>query len=211
MKLYGYWRSSASWRVRIGLGLKGLPYEYVAVHLKDGVQHSDAHRARSPMAQIPVLEWDEGGAARRLTQSLAILEYLDELHPEPPLLPSDPYERARARQFAEVVNAGIQPLQNFRVGQELKELGGDYAVWSRRWIQRGLEALEALAARDAGAFLVGDAPSLADLCLIPQLYNARRFGCDLQPLPTLLRVEAACEAIPAFQAAHPSVQPDAQP
>ena len=95
MKLYGYWRSSASWRVRIGLGLKGLPYEYVAVHLKDGVQHSDAHRARSPMAQIPVLEWDEGGATRRLTQSLAILEYLDETHPEPPLLPNDPHPKGQ--------------------------------------------------------------------------------------------------------------------
>lgn len=215
MRLYGYWRSSASWRVRIGLALKGLDVEIVPVHLvrDGGEQHGDDHAARNPLHQVPVLEVPSPDAADprpiHLTQSLAILAWLDATHPEPRLIPEDPFGRARAWQLAEVVNSGIQPLQNLNVLQRLAALGVDEKAWARDAIARGLTALEALVADVESPFLVGATPTIADLCLVPQLYNARRFGIDLSTCPTLTRVEANCEALPAFAAAHPDRQPDA--
>lgn len=212
MRLYNYWRSSASWRVRIGLALKGLSYEYIPVNLiaDGGEQRRDDYRALNPMMQVPTLEWVEGGVARRLFQSLPILEWLDETHPEPPILPKDPYLRARARALAEIVNSGIQPLQNLEPQRYVREeLRGDAGAWTRHFISRGIYALEAAAAETAGAFLVGDAPSLADICLVPQLFACRRFGVELGPCPTLLRAESNCLALEAFRASHPDAQPDA--
>lgn len=208
MRLYGYWRSSSAWRVRIALEWKGLPWEYVPVHLvaDGGQQNLPAHAARNPMRQVPVLELDDG---RLLSQSVAIVEYLEELQPTPPLLPADPFARAVVRQLVEVVNSGIQPLQNLRVLAAMEAAGGDRGAWARQVIEPGLAALQELARPHAGRFLVGDAPSLADVFLVPQLYNARRFGCGLEPLDLLLRVEQAAQALPAFQRAHPDRQPDA--
>ena len=208
MKLYGYWRSSSAWRVRIALEWKGLPWDNVPVHLVQGggQQHLPEHEARNPMRQVPVLELEDG---RHLGQSVAIIEYLEERHPLPPLLPLDPVERAQVRQLVEIVNSGIQPMQNLFVLQRIEALGGDKAAWARDAISRGLGALERLARPWAGQFLVGDQLSLAELFLVPQLYNARRFGCDLQAWPTLLDVESRCVGLPAFQRAHPDAQPDA--
>jgi len=213
MKLYGYWRSSATWRVRTGLHLKGLAYDYEAVNLAPGVgaQKAEAHRARNPLAQVPVLEIVHDGQTVQLTQSLAILRWLDETYPTPTLFPGDAVQRARVWQLAEVVNAWIQPLQNLDTLARVERLGADRTAWAQEVITSGLTALEATAAPLAGAFLVGDAVSLADVCLVPQLYNARRFGVSLDAFPTLTRVEAACLALPAFQAAHPDRQPDATP
>lgn len=218
MILHGYWRSSASWRVRIALAYKGLSYEYRAVNLvrDGGEQYGDAYRRLNPLSQVPVLELSpEPGAAdgRRIAQSMAILEYLEECHPQPPLLPAEPWSRARARQLAELVNAGIQPLQNAPavVGYVRDVLHGDEKAWLRHFIGRGLTALELTAQETAGAFLVGDAPTFADVCLVPQLYAARRFAVPVDAFSTLLRAEAACNALPAFAGAHPDLQPDAPP
>lgn len=209
MRLYGYWRSSASWRVRLALHLKGLAYETVPVHLLKGggQQLGDEHKARNPMRQVPVLELGDGTC---LTQSLAIIRYLDEVYPAPALLPSEPVARAQAWAMAEVVNAGIQPLQNLLVLGMIDELGGSRKDWGQFHIQRGFEALEAMASRHAGRYMVGDAVTVADLCLVPQMYNARRFGLELGDMPTLVRVDEALSALPAFQAAHPDAQPDAE-
>jgi maleylpyruvate isomerase len=210
VKLYSYWRSSSAWRVRIALAWKAIPFELQLVHLiKDGgEQNTPAFRDVNPLGQVPVLELDDG---RRLSQSMAILEYLEERHPAPPLLPADPWSRARARQLAEMVNAGIQPHQNLATLRHVKgALGGDPDVWVRHFVGRGLAALESTAGDTAGTFMVGDAPSFADLYLVPQLYSARRYQVDLAPYPTLVRVEAACAALPAFQLAHADAQPDAQ-
>jgi maleylpyruvate isomerase len=214
MKLYSYWRSSCSWRVRIALNLKGLAYTYEAVHLlKDGgQQNSEAYRALNPMRTVPTLEFEEGGQVRRLSQSLAILEYLEERYRAPALLPADPLLRARARMLAEMVNSGIQPLQNLAVLQWVKaELKSDDKAFAAHWNSRGLAALEAVVKETAGTYCVGNAVSFADICLVPQLYGARRFGVDLTPYPTLTRIEAACEELPAFQAARADRQPDAVP
>ena len=214
MKLYSYWRSSCSWRVRIALNLKGLPYEYVPVHLvKDGgQQNSDAYRAINPMRTVPTLEVTEGGRVHRLAQSMAILEYLEERHPSPALLPADPFLRARCRMLSEMVNSGIQPLQNLSVLQRIKgELKGDDKAWCAYWIDRGLAALHEVALETGGTYCLGDTVSFADVFLVPQLYGARRFGVDLQPYPLLTRIEAACASLPAFQAAHADRQPDAVP
>ena len=211
MILYDYWRSSSAWRVRIALHLKGIPFERRVVNLiKDGgEQHADAFRALNPSGQVPVLIPDEGG--RPITQSMAIIAYLEEEFPASPLLPADPWRRARARQLAEMVNAGIQPYQNLPVLERLKALGVDPLAWARDFNARGLAALEAASRETATTFLVGDVPSLADIYLIPQLYAARRWSVDLAPYPTLLRVEAACAALPAFAAAHADAQSDAVP
>jgi maleylpyruvate isomerase len=208
--LHNYWRSSASYRVRIALGCKQLAYDYVPVDIFTHQQLGDAYRAMNPMAQVPTLEVRDDGRRVLLTQSLPIIEYLDERWPEVPLLPRDPYLRARCRALAEIVNSGIQPLQNLSVTKKIKELGGDEAAWTRAWIEKGLAAYAAAAADVSGVFSVGDQPTLADCCLVPQLYSARRFGASLAGLERLLAIEAACEALPAFPAAHPDRQPDAK-
>jgi maleylpyruvate isomerase len=208
--LHNYWRSSASYRVRIALGLKQLAYDYVTVNIIVSEQHGDAYRAMNPMAQVPTLEVVEDGRSVRVTQSLPIIEYLDDRWPDIPLLPREPYLRARCRALAEIVNSGIQPLQNLSVTKKIVELGGDDAAWTRGWIERGLAAYAAAAADVAGVFSVGDQPTIADCCVIPQLYSARRFGASLVGLDRLLAIEAACDAMPAFTAAHPDRQPDAK-
>jgi maleylpyruvate isomerase len=210
--LHNYWRSSASTRVRIGLGLKGLPYEYVAVNILAGAQHAEAYRATNPMGQVPTLEITEDDGARfALTQSVAILEYLDERWPDPPLLPRDRGLRARARALAELVNAGIQPLHNTGVLRRIKKLGADEQAWAREAIADGLVAFARLAAETAGAFCVGDVPTIADCCLVPQLFAARRVGVDLAVphLAQLLEIEARCIALPQVAQALPEHQPDA--
>jgi maleylpyruvate isomerase len=215
MKLYNYWRSTSSWRVRIALAWKRIPYEYVAVDLAAGraEAHAEAHRRRNPTGQVPVLELPPApGEAepRRLAQSLAILEYLEDVHPDPPLLPRDPWRRARARQLAELVNSGIQPFQNTPVIGYVKDvLRGDERAWIQHFMSRGLAALEQTVAATARPYLAGEAPTFADVCLVPQLYAARRFQVPLDPYPTLLAAETACAALPAFIEAHPDRQPDA--
>jgi maleylpyruvate isomerase len=213
VRLYSYWRSSSSWRVRIGLALKGIGYEYRPVDLLAQEQFGEAHRARSPLAQVPVLELEEEGRTFRLVQSMAILEWLEERVPHPPLLPADLWGRARVRALAEHVNSGIQPHQNASVLRALKEAKpGLDREWTARWIGGGLAGLErAVADGGAGRFCHGDAPGLADCFLVPQLYSARRFGVDLAPFPALRRIEEACLALAPFQAAHPDRQPDAPP
>jgi maleylacetoacetate isomerase len=213
MKLYGYFRSSAAYRVRIALNLKGIAVEHAFVHLRRGEQHDAAYRACNPHGLVPALELDGG---RLLTQSMAIIEYLDETHPRPPLLPAAAEDRARVRAIALAIVADIHPIDNLRVLQYLKStFGADDAArdaWYAHWIDVGLSALEHELAQDArtGRFCHGDAPGLADCCLVPQLANARRVTLDLARYPTLLRIEAACEALPAFAAAAPARQADAE-
>ena len=210
--LRSYFRSSASWRVRIALNHKGLAYETVPVHLLrgGGEQHGDAHHKLNPMEKLPVLLVD--GIA--IAQSVAILEYLEERHPEPALLPSESVARARVRQLTEVVNSGIQPLQNLFVMQQLGlQFGAPreaQQAWSRYWIERGLVALEELVGETGGTCCVGDFLSFADLALVPQLYNARRFSISTERVSRLLAIEAGLVTRPAFVAAHPDQQPDAE-
>lgn len=214
MKLYTYFRSSAAYRVRIALELKGLAYEAVPVHLlKDGgLQRQDAYRAINPSALVPALQDED----RILTQSLAIIEYLDETHPQPALMPADAAGRARVRSLALMVACDIHPLGNLRV---LKYLKHDLGVsedakmaWLHHWIGEGLQALEAhlARARETGRFCHGEQPTLADCCLVPQVFNALRFNIDLARYPTIARIDAACRELPAFIAASPSEQPDAE-
>ena len=206
--LHGYWRSSPSWRVRIALAWKGLPYRHAPVNLLAGEHRAPAHLRLNPQGRIPVLEVD--GAV--MVQGPAILEWLEEAAPSPPLLPSEPLSRQRVRAMAAVVACDIAPLQNLGAGEQLERLGVDaagVASWRAHFIAGGLRTLEGMAAEHGGAFLHGDALSLADLHLVPQLYGARRFGVDLAPYPRLLAAEARCAALPAFQAAAPERQPDA--
>lgn len=212
MKLFNYWRSSCSYRVRIALHHKGIPFVYVPVHLLEGggQQFQDTYRTKNPMAQVPTLEVEENGQIRRLGQSMAILEWLEERYPAMPLLPTDAFLRARTRQLAEVINSGIQPFQNLSVLKLVKnELHGDDQAFARRFIEKGLAAFDELSEEVGGTFSVGDAPTLADALLIPQLYGSRRFGVDLSPFPRLLEIEARCLALPTFHAAHPDKQMDA--
>jgi maleylpyruvate isomerase len=214
MKLYGYWRSSCAWRVRIALHYKGIAFEYVPVHLLEGggQQNTEAYRQKNPMAQVPTLELEEGGKTQRIGQSLAIIEMLEEQWPDPPLLPADRYLRARARQLAETINAGIQPFQNTSTSRVVKnELHADEQAFARRFIEKGLGAYRAIVDEVGGRFSVGDAPTVADACLVPQLYAARRFGVDLGQFPRLLQIEEHCMQLPAFQAAHADRQIDAVP
>jgi maleylpyruvate isomerase len=213
MKLWSYWRSSCAYRVRITLGLKRQPYEYASVHLirDGGQQHLPAFGELNPLRQVPVLEVEESGQRLALVQSFAIIEYLEERFPEPPLLPESLEARAHVRALAELVNSGIQPLQNTDTFRELKLHGIDTEAWARTFIAKGLAALERLAAPRAGAFLFGDRVSLADVYLVPQLYNARRWGVALADFPTLVRAESSARALPAFVAAAPEAQPDAEP
>lgn len=213
LKLYSYWRSSAAYRVRIALGLKGLGFEGLPVHLTraGGEQHSASYRALNPQALVPSLI--DGDTV--LTQSLAIIEYLEELHPEPALLPKGAAARARVRALAMAIACDIHPLNNLRVLQYLAEaLGADERArgqWYRHWLAVGLAPLETslAAAPETGRYCHGDQPGLADVCLVPQLYNARRYELDLTCYPTLTRIETACLELPAFAAAHPERQVDA--
>lgn len=208
--LYGYWRSSAAYRVRIGLNLKGLAYRQVSVHLlrEGGEQHADAYRALNPQGLVPLLVQGE----LRIAQSLAILEYLDEVFARP-LLPAEPGQRAQVRALALHIACDIHPLNNLRVLQYLgRELGASQAAqddWYRHWVGSGLQALEQGVAVLAGGLSLGEQPGYLEACLIPQLYNARRFACDLTGVPRLLEMEARCLPLPAFQQALPEAQPDA--
>lgn len=208
MKLFNYWRSSASYRVRLALSFKELPYEYVAVNLAKGEQHQSAHVSRNPWHSVPVLELDSG---ELIPQSVAIVEYLEEVFPAKPLFPQAALDRARVRALVEVVNSGIQPLHNLQVLNHVRDaLQADAKAWAEKWIGQGLDALEAMAARTAGAFLVGDAFTFADACLLPQLYGARRFATvESAKYPTLMRVEAHCLSLDFAQKARPENQPDA--
>ena len=211
MKLYGYWRSSASYRIRIVLNLKEVAWEYVPVPLDRGQHRQAGFRALNPAALVPVLE--AGG--ERLAQSPAIAEFLEERYPSPPLLPAEPLARARVRELQHLVGCDIHPLQNLRVLEYLRaELGQDdagVAAWCRRWIGDGLAAYEALAAKRSadGRYSVGDALTLADAWLVPQVYNAERFEVDLAPYPTVRSIAEHCLSLTAVAAAHPSRQPDA--
>jgi len=214
MRLYDYFRSSAAYRVRIALNLKGVATsERTFVHLRMGSQRAQDYLALNPQGLVPALELDDG---RVLTQSLAIVEYLDETHPLPPLLPRDAAGRARVRAIALGIACEIHPLNNLRV---LNYLTGTLGVteaqkngWYRYWIDVGFEALERQLSRDeaTGTFCHGEAPTIADICLVPQLANARRFKIDVAPYTTLVRIEAACQALPAFAQAAPAHQPDAE-
>lgn len=221
MKLFNYFRSSASYRVRIALALKGLAYEYVPVHLVRAEHRAPDYADRVGDALLPALELDDGAT---LVQSMAIIEYLDETHPQPPMLPPDALGRAHVRALAQMVACEIHPVNNLRVLKYLTQtLGQDEAAktaWYRHWVRSGLEAFERqlglLAAdRDAAGqpppqFCWGDAPTLADCCLVPQIFNAQRFQVDLAGLPRTMAAWEAASALPAFQAAHPSACPDAE-
>ena len=212
MKLFGYFRSSAAYRVRIALNLKGIEVEHRPVHLRRRDQDAPDYVRMNPQHLVPTLE--DGGDV--LIQSLAIIEYLDETHPEPPLLPADPAGRARVRAIAQAIACDIHPLNNLRV---LKYLAGPLGIgedakneWYRHWVALGFDAVESMlvTAAGTGEFCHGDAPTLADLCLVPQVYNAERFGCDLDPYPTIRRIAGTCRRHPAFAAAAPERQPDAE-
>jgi maleylpyruvate isomerase len=208
--LHNYWRSSASHRVRIGLGLKGVTYDYTIVNILKRDQFADAYRDKNPMSQVPTLEiTEDDGKVIAISQSLPILEYLDERFAGAPLLPKDPYLRARARMLAEIINSGIQPLQNLAVTKAIKAFGGDEQAWPRPFIAEGLAAFERSARDIAGEFSVGDAPSLADCFLVPQLASSRRFGVDVARHELLVQIEQRCLALPAFANAVPDQQPDA--
>ena len=210
MKLHGYFRSSASYRVRIALNLKGLRAEHLPHHLRKGEQCAPAYLAINPQGLVPTLENDAGVI---LTQSLAIIEWLDETRPEPPLLPDDPLRRAKVRAFALALACDAHPLQNLKVLARLRELGVAeeqviaWAAWANR---EGLAACETLIAGESGPFCFGAAPTIADLCLVPQLANARRFGVDVPAYPRLLKAEAAAKEMKAFADAAPDKQPDAE-
>jgi maleylacetoacetate isomerase len=212
MKLYTFYRSSAAFRVRIALNLKGLTYESVPKHLRHAEHRKAEYLAINPQGLVPVLEHE--GAV--LTQSLAIIEYLDERFPTPPLLPRTPVERAQVRAMAQAIACEIHPLNNLRVLNYLREVLGqdDEGVnrWYRHWIGEGFRPLEELARRQSGdgQYCFGNDVSLADVLLVPQMYNARRFKCDLTPFPTLVKISAHLEQLPAFAAARPEVQPDAE-
>ena len=214
MKLIGYFRSSAAFRVRIGLNLKGITVEHASRHLRKGEQAAPDYVALNPQKLVPTLVLDSGEV---LTQSLAILEYLEETHPEPPLLPQDPVGRARVRALALITTADVHPIQNLRVMAYLRDKFGQTEestfAWSRHWIETGFAAYEASVAGDrhTGAFSHGDRPSLADLCLVPQVFNAQRFKVDMARYPTIQRIYANCMKLPAFDAAQPAKQPDAEP
>jgi maleylacetoacetate isomerase/maleylpyruvate isomerase len=214
MKLYNYFRSSASFRVRIALNLKGLPYEYAVVHLTrdGGQQFAPAFRAINPDALIPVLD-DDG---HTLTQSLAIIEYLEEVHPEPPLLPASPLERAYVRAIALGIACEIHPLNNLRVlrylVRELKASEEQKNAWYRHWVEQGLASIEArlVAEKKSGPHALGDQVTLADVVIVPQIFNAKRFDCRLDHVPTVMRIFEHCMELPAFIDAQPARQPDAE-
>ncbi|MBP0493272.1 maleylacetoacetate isomerase [Pararoseomonas indoligenes] len=210
MKLHGYFRSSAAWRVRIALNLKGLGAEHAFRHLRKGEQRAPDYLCLNPQGLLPSLETDDGQV---LTQSMAIVEWLDETHPEPALLPGDALQRARIRAFAQAIACDIHPVQNLKVLARLRAMGQPEEVvtgWARDTIQEGLEACEELLAGGEGPFCFGPTPTLADICLIPQLGNAKRFGADSAALARISEAARACAAHPAFIAAAPENQADAE-
>ncbi|HUB97265.1 MAG TPA: maleylacetoacetate isomerase [Stellaceae bacterium] len=213
MKLYGYFRSSAAFRVRIALNLKGLAYDQAPIHLRKNEQSRNDYLSLNPQGLVPTLETE----GQRLTQSLAIIEYLDEIHPDPRLLPTSPVARARVRSLAMAVACDIHPIDNLRVLRYLaKPLGhDDKAVedWFNHWIRVGFEGIETVLAKDgqSGAFCHGDQPTLADICLVPQVFNAQRYpSFDFAPFPTIMRVFGNCMKREAFDRARPEKQPDAE-
>jgi maleylpyruvate isomerase len=210
MKLHGYFRSSAAWRVRIALNLKGVAAQHVSHHLRHGEQRDPGYLALNPQGLVPTLELDDGTV---LTQSLAIIEWLEETHPEPALLPKNPVARAKVRAFAQAIACDTHPVQNLKVLNRLRELGHDGAAvlaWAAATNVDGLSACEQLAANNPGPFCFGAAPSLADICLVPQLGNARRFKVDVTKFPRLLQAEAAALELAAFRDAAPDRQADAE-
>ena len=218
MKLYSYFRSSAAYRVRIALNLKELPYEIIPVHLlrNGGEQNTPEYRRLNPAALVPALVDNQSGDAGALTQSLAIIEYLDEAYPKPPLLPQSALDRAYVRSIALSIACDIHPLSNLRVLRylvhELHASEEDKNAWYRHWCEQGLAALETTLAKDkrVGTFCYKDTPTLADCCLIPQVANAQRLNCDLSRMPTIMRINNACLALDAFLHAAPAQQPDAE-
>jgi maleylacetoacetate isomerase len=215
MKLHGYWRSSAAYRVRIALELKSIPHEQAAVHLlrDGGEQRRESYLRLNPGGRVPTLEMPDGQV---LVQSMAILEWLEETYPRPPLLPAEPYARARVRGIAQSIVSDIQPLQNLSVTEYLRDDCGwtpeQVGAWLHRWVGSGMAAVERmLQASPPSAFCVGDSPTLADACLVPQCYAARRFGIDPAAYPRIAAVEARCVSMAAFAAAAPERQPDAPP
>jgi len=209
MILHGYFRSTASWRVRIALGLKGLEGVQVIHHLRKGEQRAPDYLALNPQGLLPAFVTDDGAV---LTQSLAIIEYLDEVSPTPSLLPADPVQRAKVRAVAQAIACDIHPVQNLKVLQRLRDFGlaeEKVQAWAATVIEEGFDAVDKLLADQPGPFAFGDAPTLADLCIVPQLGNARRFGVEVR-WPRLLALEAACLELPAFQNAVPGRQPDAE-
>ena len=212
MKLYSYYRSSSAWRVRLVLAWKKLAHEYAAVNLAPGVseQHAAEFSAVNPLNQVPTLEWNVGDEVVRLTQSVAICEYLEELHPEPSLLPREPLARARVRQIVETVASGIQPLQNTGTLAEVTRLASaeEARAWAANAISKGLPALETFVRSHGGVHAVGNAVTLADVFIVPQLYNARRFELDLSPYPKLVEIDGRASALDAFVRAHPDNQID---
>jgi len=208
--LHSMWRATAPYRVRIGLNLKGLPFNYVVVDLPGGEQRREPYLAVNRQGLAPALDVGD----RVLTQSLAILEWLEETHPEPALLPTDPLDRATVRAMAEIVACDIHPLNNLRVLQAIEGLGvaggsDEQRAWVHRWINAGFDALEPMVQRYGGGFAFGSQPGLADCCLIPQVYSANRFKLDLSPYPAIRAVAERAAGHPAFAAAHPDKQPDA--
>lgn len=212
LDLYGYWRSSAAYRVRIALNLKGLGARQYFVHLRRGEQRDSSYLELNPLGRVPILVAD----GRPITQSLAILEYLEERFPDPPLLPADSFARAQVRALAQVIACDIHPLNNISVlnylESELHVSSAEKQVWYRHWVALGFAALERLltAAPTSGRYCHGNSPGLADLCLVPQVYNARRYGCDLDPYPRIRQIDAACAELDDFRRAAPEVQADAE-
>jgi maleylpyruvate isomerase len=207
--LYGYFRSTAAYRVRIALGLKGLRAQHRFVHLRKGEQTEEAYRNINPGGLVPY--WIDSDL--HLAQSLAIIEYLDETHPSPPLLPKGAQARAIIREMAQVVCCDIHPIGNLRVLNRLIELGVDDAArtkWSQHWIERGFDAIEARLKQLPGPMAFGSQPTLADICIVPQVFNARRFGVDLSPYPRIREIDATAAKLEAFAAAEPGRQPDAE-
>ena len=207
--LYSGWRATAAYRVRIGLALKGLSYDYVAVNLLGGEQHKPTYRQVNPQRLVPALDVGDGEI---MTQSLSILEWLDETHPAPAIMPRDPRDRARVRAMALIVACDIHPLNNTRVGRALEAMDVSpvrRAKWTERWIIDGFQTLEPMIAKYGNGFAFGDAPTIADCCLIPQVYSANRFGVPMAAFPAILAVAENAANHPAFMAAHPDLQPDA--